>query len=76
MFSQLLRNICSVFTAEKIKKSLDKIYLIKYICIKYKTEEVHNLEFNYQETMKRAIEDGINDANMATERYKAMTRQK
>ena len=31
---------------------------------------------DYQETMKRAIEDGINDANMATERYKAMTRQK
>ncbi len=30
----------------------------------------------YQETMKRAIEAGINDANMATERYKAMTRQK
>jgi len=31
---------------------------------------------DYQETMKRAIEDGINDANMAAERYKAMTRQK
>lgn len=31
---------------------------------------------DYQETMKRALEDGINDANMATERYKAMTRQK
>lgn len=28
---------------------------------------------DYQETMKRALEDGINDANMATERYKAMT---
>ena len=31
---------------------------------------------DYQETMERAIEDGINDANMAAERYKAMTRQK
>ena len=31
---------------------------------------------DYQETMKRVLEDGINDANMATERYKAMTRQK
>lgn len=31
---------------------------------------------DYQETMKRAIEDGIQDANMAAERYKAMTRQK
>ena len=31
---------------------------------------------DYQETMKRALEDGINDANMATERYKAMTRTK
>ena len=31
---------------------------------------------DYQETMKRALEDGIQDANMATERYKAMTRQK
>ena len=31
---------------------------------------------DYQETMKSALEDGINDANMATERYKAMTRQK
>ena len=31
---------------------------------------------DYQATMTRALEDGINDANMATERYKAMTRQK
>lgn len=31
---------------------------------------------DYQETMNRAIEDGINDANMAAEHYKAMTRQK
>lgn len=31
---------------------------------------------DYQATMKRALEDGIQDANMATERYKAMTRQK
>ena len=31
---------------------------------------------DYQDTMKRALEDGIQDANMATERYKAMTRQK
>lgn len=29
---------------------------------------------DYQATMKRALEDGIQDANMATERYKAMTR--
>ena len=31
---------------------------------------------DYQDTMKHALEDGIQDANMATERYKAMTRQK
>ena len=31
---------------------------------------------DYQDTMRRALEDGIQDANMATERYKAMTRQK
>ena len=31
---------------------------------------------DYQETMKRAIEDGIQNAAMATERYKAMTRVK
>ena len=31
---------------------------------------------DYQDTMKRVLEDGIQDANMATERYKAMTRQK
>ena len=31
---------------------------------------------DYQDMMKRALEDGIQDANMATERYKAMTRQK
>ena len=31
---------------------------------------------DYQDVMKRALEDGIQDANMATERYKAMTRQK
>ena len=30
----------------------------------------------YQQMMQRAFEDGIQDANMATERYKAMTRQK
>ena len=31
---------------------------------------------DYQATMKRALEDGIQDAAMATERYKAMIRQK
>ena len=31
---------------------------------------------DYQQMMKRALEDGIQDANMATERYRAMTRQK
>ena len=31
---------------------------------------------DYQDVMKHALEDGIQDANMATERYKAMTRQK
>ena len=31
---------------------------------------------DYHDMMKRALEDGINDATMATERYKAMTRQK
>ena len=31
---------------------------------------------DYQDTMKRALEDGIQDANMATERYKAMIKQK
>ena len=31
---------------------------------------------DYQDTMRRALEDGIQDANIATERYKAMMRQK
>lgn len=31
---------------------------------------------DYQQMMKRALEDGIQDANMATERYKVMTRMK
>lgn len=31
---------------------------------------------DYQEIMKRALENGIRDATMATERYKAMSRQK
>ena len=31
---------------------------------------------DYHEMMKRAFEDGVQDANMATERYKEMTRQK
>lgn len=31
---------------------------------------------DYRETMKRALEDGIQDATMATERYRAMARQK
>ena len=30
----------------------------------------------YQQMMQRALEDGIQDANMATERYKAMARMK
>ena len=30
----------------------------------------------YRDTMKRALEDGIQDANMATDRYKAMKKQK
>ena len=31
---------------------------------------------DYQQMMKHALEDGIQDANMATERYKVMTRIK
>lgn len=29
---------------------------------------------DYQQTMKRALEDGVQDANVATERYKAMVK--
>ena len=41
-----------------------------------KKYEAYPSRKDYQDTMKRAFEDGIQDANNATERYRAMIRQK
>ena len=57
--------------------SLVKIFLnLENAYIASKKYEASPSRKDYQDTMKRALEDGIQDANMATERYKAMTRQK
>jgi len=41
-----------------------------------KKYEASPIRKDYQQTMKCALEEGIQDANMATERYRAMTRQR
>jgi len=57
--------------------SLVKIFFnLENAYIASKKYEASPSRKDYQDTMKRALEDGIQDANMATERYKAMTRQK
>ncbi len=40
---------------------------------KYEASPNHK---DYQDTMKRAIEDGLQEANFASERYKTMSKQK
>lgn len=69
------KRICAVrddmiSTRKALRAKLEDAYIAA------KKYEASPSRKDYQETMKRALEDGVNDANMATERYKAMTRQK
>ena len=60
-----------------LKRSYDAIFdKLEDAYIAAKKYEASPSRKDYQDTMKRALEDGIQDANMATERYKTMTRQK
>ena len=62
---------------QELRRAYDAIFeKLENAYIATKKYEASPSRKDYQETMKRAIEDGINDANMATERYKAMIRQK
>ena len=63
--------------AQELHRAYDAIFdKLEDAYIAAKKYEASPSRKDYQDTMKRALEDGINDANMATERYKAMTRQK
>ena len=62
---------------KELKRAYDAIFdRLEDAYIAAKKYEASPSRKDYQDTMKRALEDGIQDANMATERYKAMTRQK
>ena len=62
---------------QELRRSYDAIFdKLEDAYIAAKKYEASPSRKDYQDVMKRALEDGINDANMATERYKAMTRQK
>lgn len=61
----------------ELKRAYDAIFdKLEDAYIAAKKYEASPSRKDYQGMMKRALEDGIQDANMATERYKAMTRQK
>ena len=62
---------------QELKRAYDAIFdKLEDAYIAAKKYEASPSRKDYQDTMKRALEDGVQDANMATERYKAMTRQK
>ena len=62
---------------KELKRAYDAIFdKLEDAYIAAKKYEASPSRKDYQDTMKRALEDGVQDANMATERYKAMTRQK
>lgn len=62
---------------KELRRAYDAIFdKLEDAYIAAKKYEASPSRKDYQQTMKRALEDGIQDANMATERYKAMTRQK
>ncbi len=62
---------------KELKRAYDAIFdKLEDAYIAAKKYEASPSRKDYQDTMKRALEDGIQDANMATERYKAMIRQK
>ena len=62
---------------DELKRAHDAIFdKLESAYIAAKKYEASPSRKDYQDVMKRALEDGIQDAAMATERYKAMTRQK
>ena len=62
---------------KELRRAYDAIFdKLEDAYIAAKKYEASPSRKDYQQTMKRALEDGIQDANMATERYKAMTRMK
>lgn len=62
---------------QELKRAYDAIFdKLEDAYIAAKKYEASPSRKDYQDTMKRALEDGVQDANMATERYKAMIRQK
>ena len=62
---------------QELKRAYDAIFdKLENAYIAAKKYEASPSRQDYQDTMLRALEDGIQDANMATERYKVMTRQK
>lgn len=61
----------------ELRRAYDAIFdRLEEAYIAAKKYEASPSRKDYQDMMKRAIEDGIQDANMATERYKAMIRKK
>ena len=66
-----------VIGLQELKRAYNAIFdKLEDAYIAAKKYEASPSRKDYQDTMKRALEDGIQDANMATERYKVMTRQK
>lgn len=62
---------------KELRRAYDAIFdKLEDAYIAAKKYEASPSRKDYQATMKCALEDGIQDATMATERYKAMTRQK
>ena len=62
---------------KELRRAYDAIFdKLEDAYIAAKKYEASSSRKDYQQMMKRALEDGIQDANMATERYKAMTRMK
>lgn len=62
---------------KELKQAYDAIFdRLEDAYIAAKKYEASPSRKDYQQVMKRALEDGIQDATMATERYKTMTRQK
>lgn len=62
---------------KELRRAYDAIFdKLEDAYIAAKKYEASPSRKDYQQMMKRALEDGIQDATIATERYKAMTRQK
>lgn len=62
---------------KELRRAYDAIFdRLEDAYIAAKKYEASPSRKDYRDTKNRALEDGIQDADMATERYKVMTRQK